>query len=163
MTEDISNRIDSFSGAYRFLSNFYPCRPGLIWLHGSLVGKFDRWFSTTEHAFQASKSLHPEDWEAIWRCNTPGEAKRLGRTLALRSDWDSVKQEVMFHLLRQKFSRRSPLRAALLRTGDAELIEGNNWGDVYWGVCDGVGENHLGRLLMLVRWQITHPEMGLNI
>lgn len=58
----------------------------------------------------------------------------------------------MSGLVRQKFNHRYPeLRTKLLSTGDLEIIEGNHWGDTFWGVCNGTGENHLGRILMQVR------------
>ena len=79
-----------------------------------------------------------------------GRAKRLGR-VELRSDWEEVKIEVMREVLRCKFSQNPDLKAKLIATGDAELIEGNNWNDRFWGVCRGVGQNHLGRLLMELR------------
>lgn len=60
----------------------------------------------------------------------------------------------MEDLLRQKFSK-TPLRRLLLATGEAELIEGNTWGDTYWGVCHGVGQNHLGCLLMKIRGELN--------
>jgi len=73
--------------------------------------------------------------------------------LVLRPDWARIKLDIMYHLLQQKF--RDPLlQKLLLRTQDAELVEGNVWNDTYWGVCSGVGENHLGRLLMLVRFHL---------
>ena len=56
----------------------------------------------------------------------------------------------MEDFLRQKFTD-SDLKEKLLATGDAELIEGNHWGDVIWGVCNGIGENNLGKLLMNIR------------
>ena len=59
----------------------------------------------------------------------------------------------MRDLLRQKFARE-PLRSQLLATGEAKLIEGNHWGDTFWGVCRGQGENHLGMLLMKAREEI---------
>jgi predicted NAD-dependent protein-ADP-ribosyltransferase YbiA (DUF1768 family) len=67
----------------------------------------------------------------------------------IRSDWDEVKVEVMRALVRIKFS--TDLQPHLLSTGEAELVEGNWWGDQFWGVCDGKGENWLGRILMETR------------
>lgn len=80
-------------------------------------------------------------------------AKRMGRQCKLRADWEEIKLQVMETLLRQKFhSEINPALAQLLKnTRDYELIEGNNWGDTFWGVCNKVGKNHLGRLLMLIR------------
>lgn len=75
-------------------------------------------------------------------------AKRLGRMVKLRADWDAVRIDAMRTCLALKFDADSPLAIQLRRTGDAELVEGNDWNDTYWGVVDGVGENHLGLLLM---------------
>ena len=92
---------------------------------------------------------------------TAKEAKRFGRQVKLRKDWDSVKVNVMEMLLRQKFARPA-LREQLLNTKDSMLIEGNNHGDTFWGVCKGTGENYLGRLLMKIRQEITEEESKVN-
>lgn len=129
--------IDSFTGEYRFLSNFW-------W--STLYGRR----STVEHWFQAAKANSPEDIDYVLSAATPGSAKGRGRRIALRPDWEEVKLRHMELILREKFSDRE-LARKLVDTGDAELIEGNTWGDTYWGMCNDVGENHLGRLLMRVR------------
>ena len=139
------NKIDSFSGPYRFLSNFYPAP---VLLDNVL-------YPSTEHAFQAAKTTG--DRSAFLK-GTPTDAKRLGRRVALRPDWEAIKIDVMLDLLRQKFNGGG-LRTKLLATGDAELIEGNMWGDRFWGVYRGVGENHLGRLLMRVRAEIAAEDV----
>ena len=86
-------------------------------------------------------------------CRPPGKAKRLGRKVTLRPDWEQIKTYTMLLLLRIKFSDEN-LATKLLETGEQKLIEGNSWGDCFWGVCDGVGENHLGKLLMQVREEL---------
>jgi ribA/ribD-fused uncharacterized protein len=111
-------------------------------------------YLTVEHAYQAAKTFDLDERRVIRKVNTPGEAKRLGKKVTMRQDWDLVKLKTMEFLLRQKFSYEH-LRDALIATGDAELIEGNTWGDTYWGVCNGVGENHLGKLLMTIRTDIN--------
>lgn len=135
--------IDQFKNQYRFLSNFYQSKAkydGII-------------YPTAEHAFQAAKT-NDMDWqEKIWFAKTPTEAKRLGRKAPLREDWEDIKLIVMKEILKSKFSN-PPLAQKLLETGDQELIEGNWWGDTFWGVCKGVGENHLGKLLMNIRKEI---------
>jgi ribA/ribD-fused uncharacterized protein len=91
----------------------------------------------------------------------PKEAKLLGRQIQLRSDWESVKFDVMASVLFDKFYRNRSLRGKLLATGDAELIEANHWGDIIWGTDEeGNGENHLGRLLMRIRkfWKNENRE-----
>jgi ribA/ribD-fused uncharacterized protein len=133
--------IDRFAGEYAFLSNFHPSP---IKVDGLL-------FPTVEHAFQAAKTRHPGHIEAIRSVTTPGRAKRLGRQVPLRPDWEHVKIDVMEALLRKKFRPGTALREQLEATSPAELIEGNTWGDTFWGVCRGKGQNHLGELLMKIR------------
>lgn len=132
--------IGPFKGKYRFLSNFYPCK----------VKLFELTFPTVEHAFQAAKTTDPVDRETILSQSTPSDAKRVGRAVELRPDWEKVKQWYMLFLLRQKFTKPT-FQKDLLETGDEHIVEINNWGDCYWGMCDGIGENWLGRLLMQVR------------
>lgn len=137
-------RIDSFSGEYRFLSNFYRLPQPIEW-EGLL-------YPTTEHAYQAAKALDMRKRLEIRDAATPSEAKRMGRpgALLLRPEWDNMRVFVMDSLLWLKFSHPI-LRRWLLETGDAELVEGNTWGDTFWGVCKGRGENHLGKGLMRIR------------
>jgi ribA/ribD-fused uncharacterized protein len=137
------NKIESFSGEYRFLSNFWYAPIEFEWLT----------YPTIEHAFQAAKTTVEEFRIAVRDSGGPGHAKRMGRQIPLRPDWEDIKIAVMYSLLQQKFS--GPVLAnALVATGDAELIEGNTWNDTFWGVCDGNGQNHLGKLLMKVRSEL---------
>lgn len=129
-----------FRGRYAFLSNFHPCSVHLYGIHCPSV----------EHAYQACKATTREDAMRIINASTPGIAKRLGRTVKLRSDWEQIKVGNMHGLVWEKFQNPT-LRTLLLATGDAHLEEGNNWGDRFWGTCGGVGENHLGRILMNIR------------
>jgi hypothetical protein len=101
--------------------------------------------------------VHDRDRLRIWRAPTPGDAKRLGRHIDIRADWDDVKLEVMAFLLVQKFRKGTLLASMLEATGDAYLMEGNHWGDTFWGVCDGEGNNYLGELLMLIREDNRKP------
>jgi ribA/ribD-fused uncharacterized protein len=135
--------IDEFIGPYRFLSNFYP----------AVVKYKSNNYPTVEHAYQAAKTVDDCTRMLICAAKSPGIAKRMGRRVNLRSDWEEVKLDVMLGLLRQKFST-DPLKTKLLDTYPAELIEGNDWGDTFYGICHGVGQNHLGKLLMRVRGEI---------
>lgn len=139
--------IDKFDGEYAFLSNFYPSPI----TDGNII------FPTVEHFFQAAKTVNMADYEMIAAADTPGRAKRLGRRIELREDWEEVKDGIMLEALRRKFSDDF-LRRKLIATGDAELIEGNDWNDMYWGVCAGVGRNKLGKLLMQVRNEFKNAE-----
>jgi len=136
MTEPIT----SFNGRYRFLSNFAPCKV----IYDGLE------YSSTEAAYQAAKTFDASQRRQIREASSPGEAKKLGRKVTMRPDWDNIKLQIMEDLLRKKFSQ-SDFKRALLNTADAELCEGNYWGDIFWGVCRGKGENHLGKLLMKIR------------
>lgn len=138
--------ITAFSGPYRFLSNFYPC----------YVIYEDVRYRSVEHAYQAAKTLDLFQRTTIEQASTAGIAKARGRTVTLRPDWEDVKIAIMRDLLRQKFDRPD-LAAALLVTGDADLVEGNHWHDTFWGVCCGVGENWLGKILMERREALLHP------
>tara|TARA_Y100000034_G_C6567824_1_gene245972 strand:- start:117 stop:422 length:306 start_codon:yes stop_codon:yes gene_type:complete len=79
------------------------------------------------------------------------EARKLGRRVRLRSDWHEVRLSIMKEIVHAKFTQNEDLRERLLDTGDNELIEGNTWGDSFWGVCRGKGQNHLGNILMAIR------------
>lgn len=137
--------ISKFTGEYSFLSNFYIVP---ISYEGII-------YPSVEHAFQAAKTLDGKKKLEIARFDTPGKAKKAGRKLKLRADWEEIKLDIMLELLRKKFFFKD-LQEMLLKTGDEELIEGNSWGDTYWGKYYGVGENHLGKLLLQVREEIRN-------
>lgn len=134
----MSDTIRYFDGKYFFLSNFY-CRP--VEYNGFV-------FDNNEAAFQAAKC--PYRMAEFCGLN-PSEAKRLGRRVHLRSDWEAIKDHVMYDVCMAKFTQNPDLAERLIQTGDALLEEGNTWGDKVWGVCDGVGENRLGKILMRIR------------
>ena len=140
--------VPAFQGRYRFLSNFFAVP---IEMDGTI-------YRSVEHAYQASKTFVDSARIMVLALKTPGEAKRAGREVPIRPDWESVKLDVMRSLLHKKFADHD-LRRKLLATGDAELVEGNNWGDRFWGRVDGVGDNHLGKLLMQVRDEIRKAEV----
>ena len=141
--------IRGFFGEFRFLSNFWPAT---VYLDGLP-------YSTVEHAFQAAKTLMADERESIRRlpAHKAGEAKRLGRRVKLRYGWDDMRLTIMRTLVTHKFTRHTHLRAKLLETGHRYLEETNDWNDRFYGVCDGVGENHLGRILMEVRTELRKP------
>ena len=138
--------IDNFDGEFGFLSNFAEA--------DITVGK--RVYKTIEHAFQALKTVNENDREKIHQSPTPGKAKRLGRKVTMRPNWDNLKTGFMLKLLKQKFSEPK-FRELLINTGDVPLIEANHWHDNYWGDCrcskceNKNGQNVLGHLLMQVR------------
>lgn len=129
-----------FFGEFSFMSNFT----------GAKVTLDGRAFPSVEHAFVAAKTLDQKLRIKAANTLTPGQVKRLGRTFVLRPDWEEIKVDVMRDLLMQKFVQQ-PFHWMLLQTGDRRLEETNTWGDTFWGVCNGVGQNMLGRLLMEIR------------
>lgn len=141
----LTDKITEFRAEFFFLSNFSNTP---VTINGLT-------FSNAEAAFQSEKTQDAKI-RASFCAMAPREAKAAGRRLTLREDWEQVKNSVMKKVLIAKF-RDPALRAMLLGTGDAELIEGNHWNDTYWGVCNGVGQNMLGKLLMEVRALYRNP------
>ena len=142
MTEQ--NKILGFKGEHAFLSNFWY-----------VDVKFDGdVYRTTEHAYQAAKTDDVALRRMIRQLATPREAKAAGAKVTLTSDWDTRKMLVMLDVNVSKFLFNPELRQKLLETGDAYIEETNLWGDTFWGVCNGVGENNLGQILMLIRDQL---------
>jgi len=133
-------RIEGFKGEFEFLSNFVPVRVVLSGVE----------YPSVEHAYQAAKSLDVNERLIIQKAKSPGQAKKLGRLITMRSDWEDVKEHIMRELLIQKFAQPQFMEL-LLATGDAYLEETNWWKDRYWGVCKGKGLNRLGYLLMEIR------------
>ncbi len=140
------DRIDSFEGQYRWLSNFWPAsfrdRRGKLW-------------PSSESYYMAHKTMDPVEREKI-RTMSPGKAKKYGKTVELRPDWNEVRDKVMKWALWYKFTQNEDLREKLLATDNRELVEGNYWHDLVWGVCScvkckGHGENRLGQYLMQLR------------
>jgi len=142
--------VDRFEGEFRFLSNFYPCSVTIGGIR----------YPSAEHAYQASKTLEFAIRNRIAALPSPGEAKRYGRRIELRPDWERAKKPVMLVVVLSKFTQNPLLGAQLADTADMEdplLTEGNHWHDNYWGSCScprcalQPGLNYLGRVLMAVR------------
>lgn len=137
----VPGTILGFFGPHRFLSNFHM---GTVCYEGDL-------YPSSENAFQAAK-VERKDRSPFFTC-TPGEAKKLGRTVKMRlslSEWDAAKVSVMKEILMDKFNTPH-IREALLATYPNHLVESNWWGDKFWGVCEGEGCNHLGLVIEEVR------------
>lgn len=113
-------------------------------------------YQSVEHAYQAAKSNNVSIRQEIQKLETPGLAKKFSQTMVVRPEWNTeLKLRTMENLVRQKFFFTEPLLTQVfLSTEDAELIEGNTWGDTFWGVCNGVGNNYLGKILMKVRSEL---------
>ena len=135
--------INEFRGKYYFLSNFYEAPVtwnGLTYLNN-------------EAAFQSAKTF--SDRECFTNLD-PSSAKKLGRKVQLRSDWENVKDDVMYEICKAKFSQNTELKKRLLSTGNENLEEGNTWGDKIWGTVHGIGENRLGKILKRIREELRN-------
>ena len=143
--------INSFKGEYAWASNF------------ALYGfRYDNiLYPSNEHFFQAMKTLVQEERVVISRATSPGIAKRMGRKVTLRKDWNSIKDEVMLYGCRQKF-KHCTIAVKLIGTYPQGLVEGNLWHDNYWGNCycakctNIPGKNKLGHLLEVVRLELIN-------
>ena len=147
------NEINLFRNEYYFLSNFYPCNI----LYKSKI------YPSAEHFFQAIKTKDEKQREYVRKSKTPKEAKKRGRFVSLRKNWEDIKYDAMNIIVYKKFHQNKDLQELLLSTGDATLIEGNYWHDNYWGrcnchICCDSGQNNLGIILMNVREKIRNEK-----
>jgi len=124
---------------FEWLSNFYP-----VEIDG---------FASVEHFYQSFKSSDSE-WKAFCKTshNTARQVKQRGRQIRIRHDWEVIKLKVMKTAIRLKFSQ-DPFKTLLLNTESEYIREDNTWGDTFWGFnpITGVGDNHLGKLIMQYR------------
>lgn len=136
-----------FINEYSFLSNMYPCQ----------IRYGGETFPCVETAFQYMKCCDSNDKK---RFRKNGDwvdgftARKLGRQVKLIKDWNSARLVIMYELLEEKFYNNEKLRKALKDTGDLYIEEENNWNDTFWGVCNGVGQNLLGKMIMEIRQNI---------
>lgn len=148
--------VRTFQGEYRFLSNFWK----------TTVVFEDLTYYSTEAAFQAAKTtdlmkrlefvMHTDKDTGKTVMTTASQTKTMGKLVRLRDDWDDVKLDVMYRVNMYKYTHDDLLRRKLFNTGMRELIEGNEWQDTYWGVCNDFGDNHLGKILMRVRYELSN-------
>ena len=137
--------INEFRGKYYFLSNFYEA--SVTW--DGIT------YKNNEAAFQSAKVLNKSIREKFFMLD-PSSAKRKGRHVQLRHDWEKVKYDIMYEICLAKFSQNKELKEKLLGTGDEHLEEGNTWGDKIWGTVNGKGQNNLGKILMRVREELAN-------
>lgn len=139
------SKIIKFRGKNFFLSNFYEAPVKYRGLY----------FNNDEAAFQSAKVVgtKQQNEQVSFTHLSARDAKHKGRHVTLRNDWEKVKDQVMYDIVQDKFTRNRDLKEKLLATGDAELIEGNTWHDTYWGydITKKRGKNKLGKILMDVR------------
>lgn len=139
-------KITSFSGSFRFLSNFYPCKVVYEGIE----------YPSSEHAYVAAKTDNQLQKLAISEIPSTSDVKRFGRQIKLKDNWDDIKISIMKNIVEAKFDQNPDLMKLLQETRNYELIEGNNWGDRFWGQSPlGNGRNELGKILMSVRDDIT--------
>ena len=144
---------DFHKEGYEFLSNFYEVNVE----YGGLV------YGSNEAAFQAQKCLTEEE-KILFTEFSPSKSKGVGRRVILRPDWEEVKLGFMEEIVRAKFTQHPELAIKLLATGDQVLVEGNRWGDIYWGVDirTGQGQNNLGKILMKIREELMQCNESLK-
>ncbi len=146
--------IDSFTGRWFFLSNFYP----IIIDHQGIK------YPSVEHYYVAMKIKDDQMIdgrfipfidcrEMLSKIPKAADVKRIGRSLKIRKDWDVIKLSIMEWGVREKF-KDEKLIEMLLSTIGEEIVEGNFWNDTFWGVCNGKGQNNLGKILMMIRKEI---------
>ncbi len=131
--------ISNFQDKYAFLSTFFDKQ---IEYNGLI-------YKNAESAFQAQKTDSEQLRKKFTRL-LPSEAIRRGRKVLLRSDWESIKEDIMYEINKIKFSD-DVLKQKLLDTGNEQLINENNSNDTIWGICQGNGDNKLGKILMKIR------------
>lgn len=148
----VTGPIYQFQGDFRFLSNFYPS----AMLVRNMGTAQQQWVHTAEHLFQAFKTRNPREQQDILDLRSPGKAKKAGRLITLRDDWEDIKLDVMRVTVHAKFKQNPELRELLIDTGDLPLFEGNYWNDTYFGVDlrTGQGQNWLGKILMETREEL---------
>lgn len=137
------NNIKGFFGEYRWLSNYHlsPIEyDGLI-------------YPSSEHVYQALKTDNIDIRKHIISLPCP-IVQKFGQTIDKIDKWDDMKYSFMKIIIHFKFLRNYQLREKLFLTGDKYLEETNHWGDTYWGICNGIGENNLGKILMKIREEL---------
>lgn len=140
------DKIDKFRGRYFFLSNFYEAPVTYLGIT----------YRNNEAAFQAQKvcGIGSREIQFDFSKADPSTAKRLGRRVNLRKDWEEIKEKSMYEICLAKFSQNEELKRKLIATGNSYLEEGNNWADKTWGTVNGIGENKLGKILMEIREEL---------
>lgn len=142
----MEGKIVKFSGDYEFLSNFYNSEieyKGIV-------------YKNSESAYQAQK-LDPkyiDEYIQDFVNINANIAKKLGREIPQRDDWEEVRLNIMYEITLAKYTQSEELRQLLISTGNKVIIEGNYWEDTFWGVCNDIGENNLGKIIMRVRGEI---------
>lgn len=177
LIQELPMDIIGFKKEYKFLDNSYSGASHGPFVHRVFLydgSSFSDIFRTAEHAYQCSKAKTSYDAHSISRLPYADQVYRNGRKLDLRPDWEDIKLDIMGGILRSKFSTldldtgsSKSMAYKLLATGDQNLINETKFKrNLFWGTYDGVGENHLGKLLMEIREELkkhtpqAHPKTG---
>lgn len=139
---DFPDTIDRFKGEYDFLCNRFACR--FVW-QGLKYGN-------AEAAFQSSKCVDELERKAFCTCSADRAALK-GREIVPPAGWENERLGIMESVLTAKFEQNPNLMKSLVETGNRRLINGNNKGEIFWGIdlYSWRGENHLGEILMTIR------------
>ena len=144
--------INSFTNEYYFLSNYSDSE----FVYDGIQ------YQNAESAFQSQKCANKEDRKQFSKLNST-EARKLGRKVSLRKDWESVKVNEMRKIVKEKFLQNPDLQKKLIETNSEYLEEGNPWGDRLWGTVDGCGANLLGQILMELRDELVLEKQDVKI
>lgn len=154
----MSKYVGSFSGDLEFLSNMYKIP---IYFNESKYDNFQpdfKVYPSSENLYQALKCKYIKDRELFQNVD-PHKSKRIGKTIEIRSDWDNVRLEAMKLAIDLKF-KNIELGEKLIDLPDGKIIEFNNWGDRFFGICNGEGLDHLGKILRAKKQQIIKDKQG---
>ena len=162
MKQQQQDAITSFRGEFMVLSNF--SRTPFV-VNGTA-------WPTSEHFFQANKTLNLLHCKEIRDASTPGIAKKMGSPrgykgfkITLRENWELIRIPVMEFVVKEKFVQNVKALEILMSTEGHLLIEGNTWHDNFWGACNcarcrgKLKENTLGKLLVEVRQELMDKEL----
>lgn len=122
-----------------------------------------RTYATSEHAYQAGKAAKPAVRDWILSAPTPSLAAMAAHGLYVWDvvpNWADIKFNRMRAVLRAKFEQHADLKALLISTGEARLVEAgtvNNAVNRLWGEVEGKGQNMLGVMLMELRSEYAKP------
>jgi ribA/ribD-fused uncharacterized protein len=114
-------------------------------------------YPTAEHAYQAAKARTQPVRDWLLAAPSPALVAMAAHglyTWDIVPNWSKLKVERMQTVLRAKFSQHAELRALLVGTGSARLVEAgtvDNAVNRMWGEVNGIGKNTLGKLLMQIR------------
>lgn len=140
-----------FRGEKYFLSNMFPCTVTMK-VNGEVLT-----MNSSEAVFQSLKCKNQDDVRKFVGING-FEAKKLGKTVEARANWFDMNLDAMRYALKCKFTQ-NPALAAKLVALEGEIVEINEWNDTFWGVCNGIGQNWLGKLLMELRDELRNGQV----